>query len=72
MPIMDGFEMMRYLRQSPQGKMAIIASSVDVFETDIHENLKGGSRCVFTEACTGETPARTIGQAFAARVDLSI
>ena len=43
MPIMDGFEMMRYLRQSPQYKMAIIASSVDVFETDIHENLKAGA-----------------------------
>ena len=44
MPIMDGFEMMRYLRQSPQFKnVAIIASSADVFETDIDKNLKAGA-----------------------------
>ena len=44
MPIMDGFEMMRCLRQSPQFKnVAIIASSADVFETDINKNLKAGA-----------------------------
>ena len=44
MPLMDGFEMMRYLRQSPQFKnVAIIASSADVFETDINKNLKAGA-----------------------------
>ncbi|MGK7905230.1 MAG: ATP-binding protein [Hormoscilla sp.] len=44
MPVMDGFEMMRRLRQSPQFQdVAIIASSASVFATDQHKSLDAGA-----------------------------
>lgn len=44
MPVMDGFEMMRRLRQSPQFQdVAIIASSASVFAVDRHESLDAGA-----------------------------
>lgn len=44
MPVLDGFEMMRRLRNLPEYKdMAIIASSASVFATDQHKSLEGGA-----------------------------
>lgn len=44
MPVMDGFEMMRRLGQSPQLQdVAIIASSASVFATDQHKSLDAGA-----------------------------
>jgi signal transduction histidine kinase/DNA-binding response OmpR family regulator len=44
MPIMDGHEMIRQLRQSPQfQKIAIIVSSASVFETDRQKSLEAGA-----------------------------
>ena len=43
MPVMDGFEMMRALRSSPQlQNVAIIVSSASVFETDQYKSLQAG------------------------------
>ncbi|NER24633.1 MAG: response regulator [Symploca sp. SIO1C2] len=44
MPVMDGFEMIRRLRKSPQTKsVVIIASSASVFETDQHKSFDAGA-----------------------------
>jgi signal transduction histidine kinase/DNA-binding NarL/FixJ family response regulator len=44
MPVLDGFEMMRRLRHSPEYKdVVIIASSASVFATDQHKSLEGGA-----------------------------
>ncbi|OLP19783.1 hypothetical protein BST81_04425 [Leptolyngbya sp. 'hensonii'] len=44
MPVMDGFEMVRELRQLPQGRdLAIIASSASVFEGDQVKSLTVGA-----------------------------
>ncbi|MEQ9667009.1 ATP-binding protein [Coleofasciculus sp. G2-EDA-02] len=43
MPIMDGFEMMRHIRQSQNGEnMLIVVSSASVFEMDRHHSLAAG------------------------------
>ncbi|NEP61765.1 MAG: response regulator, partial [Symploca sp. SIO2G7] len=44
MPVMDGFEMIRHLRKSPQAKsLVVIASSASVFETDQHKSFDAGA-----------------------------
>jgi len=44
MPVMDGFEMLRQLRQLPQLKDVVaIASSASVFDTDQHKSLDAGA-----------------------------
>ncbi|NES22222.1 MAG: response regulator [Symploca sp. SIO3E6] len=44
MPVMDGFEMIRRLRKSPQTKsVVVIASSASVFETDQHKSFDAGA-----------------------------
>ncbi|MEG4516716.1 MULTISPECIES: ATP-binding protein [unclassified Microcoleus] len=44
MPKMDGFELMRHLRESPELKdMVIIVSSASVFETDQYNSLDAGA-----------------------------
>lgn len=44
MPLMDGFEMIRNLRELPQYKeVKIIASSASVFETDQYKSLNAGA-----------------------------
>ncbi len=44
MPVMDGHEMLRQLRQSPAGKdLPVIASSASVFETDQLQSLEAGA-----------------------------
>ena len=44
MPVLDGFEMMRRLRNFPEYKdVTIIASSASVFASDQHKSLKGGA-----------------------------
>jgi len=44
MPVMDGFEMIRCLRKSPQLKsVVVIASSASVFETDQHKSFDAGA-----------------------------
>ncbi|MDB9510772.1 ATP-binding protein [Kamptonema animale CS-326] len=44
MPVLDGFEMMRRLRHSPEYKdVVIVASSASVFANDQHKSLKGGA-----------------------------
>ncbi len=44
MPVIDGFEMIRSLRKSPQMKpVVVIASSASVFETDQHKSFDAGA-----------------------------
>ncbi|MGB7893157.1 MAG: response regulator, partial [Microcoleus sp.] len=44
MPVLDGFEMMRRIRNLSHYKdVAIIASSASVFATDQHKSLEGGA-----------------------------
>jgi CheY-like chemotaxis protein len=44
MPVMDGFEMIRQLRQSPQSEnLSIVVSSASVFESDQYESLAAGA-----------------------------
>ncbi|NEP12217.1 MAG: response regulator [Symploca sp. SIO2C1] len=44
MPVIDGFEMIRCLRKSPQMKsVVVIASSASVFETDQHKSFDAGA-----------------------------
>ncbi|MBP0019122.1 MAG: response regulator [Cyanobacteria bacterium SBLK] len=44
MPVMDGFEMLRHLRQSPElHNMVAIVSSASVFEADRHHSLEVGA-----------------------------
>ena len=44
MPIMEGFEMIKYLKKLPQMKsVVIIASSASVFETDQHKSFDAGA-----------------------------
>ena len=42
MPIMDGFEMMHHLRQTPLKDIPIIVSSASVFEIDKQKSLEAG------------------------------
>jgi len=43
MPVMDGIEMMKRLRQTPEGSgLPIIVSSASVFEADQHRSLSAG------------------------------
>jgi len=43
MPVMDGFELMQQLRQSPQTRdMLIIVSSASVFEIDRYKSIEAG------------------------------
>ena len=42
MPIMDGFEMMHHLRQTPLKEIPIIVSSASVFEIDKQKSLEAG------------------------------
>ena len=44
MPLMDGFEFMKYLRQSPQLKdVVILASSASIFESDQYKSYNAGA-----------------------------
>lgn len=44
MPVMDGFEMIRRLRQRPEfANRPIIASSASVFESDLDQSIQAGS-----------------------------
>jgi len=44
MPVMDGFELVRRLRESDEfSKIAIIVSSASVFETDQHKSIGAGA-----------------------------
>ena len=44
MPLMDGFELMRHLRHSPQLKdVAILASSASIFESDQYKSYNAGA-----------------------------
>ena len=56
MPIMDGFELLKHLRQSAQLQhIPIIVSSASVFEIDQHKSLNAGANAFLPKPVQAET-----------------
>jgi signal transduction histidine kinase/DNA-binding NarL/FixJ family response regulator len=56
MPVMDGFELVRRLRQSSEFEdIAIIVSSASVFETDQNQSLDAGAQAFLPKPIEAET-----------------
>ncbi len=56
MPVMDGFELIRYIKQSAQLKnVAIIASSASVFDSDQNRSLDVGADAFLSKPVVAET-----------------
>ncbi|MBF2005041.1 MAG: response regulator [Chlorogloeopsis fritschii C42_A2020_084] len=56
MPVMDGFELINRLHQSPQfEKIVVIASSASVFETDQHKSIDAGASAFLPKPVEAET-----------------
>lgn len=55
MPLMDGFELMRYLRQSSQLKdVVILASSASIFESDRYKSYNAGANAFLPKPIQAE------------------
>ncbi len=56
MPVMDGFELLKHLRDSPQlQEIVAIVSSASVFETDQYKSLDAGAQEFLTKPVQAET-----------------
>ncbi|MFQ4142758.1 ATP-binding protein [Chlorogloeopsis sp. ULAP02] len=56
MPVMDGFELINRLHQSPQfEKIVVIASSASVFETDQYKSIDAGASAFLPKPIEAET-----------------
>ncbi|WP_016876371.1 ATP-binding protein [Chlorogloeopsis fritschii PCC 9212] len=56
MPVMDGFELIHRLHQSPQfEKIVVIASSASVFETDQYKSIDAGASAFLPKPIEAET-----------------
>ncbi|MDM9381113.1 ATP-binding protein [Chlorogloeopsis sp. ULAP01] len=56
MPVMDGFELINRLHQSPQfEKIVVIASSASVFETDQYKSIDAGANAFLPKPIETET-----------------